>query len=73
MDDRIREILYMVHTQRFKLISANCYGCINDCPSQKDHPCLWDNGDEYKGEALALLYGQGLITEDEYSETLNYL
>jgi hypothetical protein len=73
MNDRIEEIVQMARELRYKMVFEHCYGCINSCGSQKDHPCLWDNGEEYKTEALARLYGQGKISEDEYTEALIYL
>jgi hypothetical protein len=74
MDERrLAEILQAARSLRIDMVAKYCYGCLNDCASQKDHPCLWDNGEEYKTEALALLYGRGQITEDEYTEALIYL
>ncbi len=55
MNDRIEEIVQMARELRYKMVFEHCYGCINSCGSQKDHPCLWDNGEEYKTEALARL------------------
>jgi hypothetical protein len=78
MDERrLAEILQAARSLRIDMVAKYCYGCLNDCPSQKEsslnHPCLWDNGEEYKTEAMALLYGRGQITEDEYTEALIYL
>jgi hypothetical protein len=70
---RIDEIVNMCIELSNELTRKNCYGCLNDCGSQKDHPCCWASPIEYRIEALMLLYGQGSITEDEYSETINYL
>ncbi len=71
--DRIDEIVQMVNDMRKQLVYEYCIGCRYDCPSQLDHTCVWDAGHEYKSEALAMLYGKGLITEEEYSEALNHL
>jgi hypothetical protein len=68
---RIDEIVQMVEDIKHKLSLEACWGCQNDAPSQKDHPCLWIN--EYGLQALQRLYGQGVITEEEYSEVINHL
>jgi hypothetical protein len=37
---QIYEILDQVYKKRQALINADCFGCVHNCPSQKDHPCL---------------------------------
>ncbi len=69
----MHDIMMMVHNLRWKIVQENCLACLYDCPSQRDHSCVWDNGEDYKMEALVRLYGQDLITEEEYSEAINYL
>jgi hypothetical protein len=37
---RTYEILDQVYKKRQEIIASDCYGCVHDSPSQRDHPCL---------------------------------
>ena len=53
------------------LINSDCFGCINNCPSQRDHPCLEiTHGENYNYTVTALnyLHAENEFDQDIYSQ-----
>ena len=66
---RIGEIINMAMNLNSELVCFNCFGCLE---LALEHTCT-TFPDEFKYQALGQLLSRGLITQDEYDNTYNYL
>lgn len=65
----ISKIVLMVRALNKELLISNCFGCAN---YSNDHSCT-NYHEDFKYDALCLLYGQGKITISEFTEAINFL
>jgi hypothetical protein len=67
--DNAKEGLEILKIEIYKKKIASCYGCVNDCPSLRDHDCYESDLDElYKTELLANLFLSNKISQRVFLE-----
>ena len=69
--NNIEELWFQNWRNFWEIKRKNCFGCVHDCPSQKDHECMQNDFDMYYlHEAAQFLLNNQQISQEMFN---NYI